>query len=68
MEWQDKKEIPEFLQEYENLDEYKMTLLDELKREIWDAQENVYKERLKADKKRADKKEKKTYFKKMKLF
>ena len=55
MEWRGKKEIPDFLQEYEKLDDYKMSLLDELKREIWDAQEKAYKERLKAEKKEEQK-------------
>jgi hypothetical protein len=68
LEWQGKKEIPEFLQEYEKLDDYKMSLLDELKREIWDAQEKAYKQRLKADKREEQKGKQKPYFKQMKLF
>ncbi len=68
MEWGGKKEIPDFLQEYENIDDYKMSLFDELKSEIWDDQEKVYKERLKAERKEEDKKGEKTYFKQMKLF
>ena len=66
LEWQGKKEIPDFLQEYKKLDDYKMSLLDELKREIWGTQEKAYKERLKAEKKEKDKQ--KPYFKQMKLF
>lgn len=68
MEWQGKKEIPGFLQEYEKLDDYKMSLLDELKSEIWNAQEKDYRERLRAEKRESEKKEKETYFKQMKLF
>ena len=60
--WQDKKEIPDFLQEYEKLDRYKMSLLDELKREIWSAQEKAYKEGVKSEK------EQKLDFEQMKLF
>ena len=41
-----------------------MSLLDELKSEIWNAQEKAYKERLKVEKKKGQG----TYFKQMKLF
>jgi len=51
------------LQEYEKLDDYEISLLDELKSEIWEAQEKAYKEKSKADKRKDDKKEQKTYFK-----
>jgi hypothetical protein len=67
-DWQGKKEIPNFLQECEKLDDYKMFLLDELKRKIWDAQEKVYEQRLKDEKKEERKKEQKPYLKQMKLF
>ena len=68
LEWQGKKEIPEFLQEYEKLDDYEMSLLDELKSEIWNAQEKAYKERLKVEKREEREKGKENYFKQMKLF
>ena len=68
LEWQGKKEIPDFLQEYEKLDDYKLSLLDELKREIWDAQEKAYKERLKKEQKKENEGEKKPYFEQTKLF
>ena len=68
LEWQGKKEIPDFLKEYEKLDDYKMSLLDELKSEIWNAQEKAYKERLKAEKREEREKGKENYFKQMKLF
>ena len=45
-----------------------MSLLDELKREIWNAQEKEYKERLKAERKEEQKDKQKPYFKQMKLF
>jgi len=45
-----------------------MSLLDELKYEIWNAQEKAYKERLKAEKREENKKEQNNYFKQMKLF
>ena len=55
LEWQGKKETPEFLKEYEKIDDYKMSLLDELKSEIWDAQEKACKERLKNERKEVGK-------------
>lgn len=68
MELQSRKEIQEFLQEYDKIDDYKMSLLDELKSEIWDAQEKAYKEKLKAEKKEEQKDKQGPYFKQMKLF
>lgn len=73
IEWQGKKEIPDFLQEYENIDNYKMSLLDELKCEIWNAQEKACKEKLKLEKKKESRKEdrreeQKLNFEQMKLF
>ena len=44
-EWLGKKNIPDFLKDYEKLDEYKMSLLDDLKRYIWNSQEKAYKEK-----------------------
>ena len=55
LKWQGKKEIPDFLKEYEKLDDYKMSLLDELKSEIWNSQEKAYKERLKTERKEVGK-------------
>jgi hypothetical protein len=72
LEWQGKKEIPDFLKEYEKLDDYKMSLLDELKSEIWDAQEKGYKKNLKEERKKDDKEKKeveeKLNFEQMRLF
>jgi hypothetical protein len=65
LKWQGKKEIPDFLKDYEMLYDYKMSILDELKSEIWNAHEKAYKERLKAERKK-DKRE--PYSKQMKLF
>lgn len=44
-DWQGKKEVPEYLQGYEALDEYKMSLLDGLKKKIYEAQESHYREK-----------------------
>ena len=68
LEKQGKKEIPDFLKDYEKLDEYKMSLLDELKSDIWNTQEKAYKERLKAERKEHKKEEQKLDFEQMKLF
>ena len=70
LEKQGKKEIPDFLKDYEKLDDYKMSLLDELKGEIWNAQEKAYKERVKEERKEKNKEEEKQklYFEQMKLF
>lgn len=45
-----------------------MYLLDELKGEIWNAQEKAYKERLKVEKREERERGKEDYFKQMKLF
>ena len=45
LDWQNKKEVPEFLKDYEKLDDYKTSLLDDLKRDIWNAKEKAYKKR-----------------------
>lgn len=64
-----KKEIPDFLQEYEKLDDHKMLLLDELKMEIWSSQKKEYKARLKTGKKESKNKNMENlYIKQMKLF
>lgn len=49
-DWQGKKEVPEYLQGYESLDEYKMSLLDGLRKHIYEAQERHYKEKKRAAK------------------
>lgn len=67
-DWQGKKEIPEYLKEYESIDDYKLSLLNELKRHIWYAQEKTYKERTKAERKDNDKKYPNTVFEQLKLF
>jgi hypothetical protein len=58
-----KKKFQILYRNAKKIDDYKMFLLDELKREIWDAQEKVHKERLKDEKKEKRKKEQKPYFK-----
>ena len=47
LDWQNVTEIPDYLQGFETLDDRKTVLLDELKREIWNAQEHAYHDRLK---------------------
>ena len=67
------KSLPDYIffciiRTFKKLDDYKMSLLDELKGEIWNAQEKAYKKRLKAERKEEQKDKQKTYFKQMKLF
>ena len=60
LDWQNKKEVPEFLKDYEKLDDYKTSLLDDLKRDIYNAQEKAYKKRpkLETDEPEAEKEDK----------
>jgi len=49
LKWQGKNEIPDFLNDCEELDDYENSLLDNLKRDIWNAQERAYKRKLKTE-------------------
>lgn len=58
LKWQGKTEVPDFLKDCENIDEYKTSLLDKLKIDIWNVQEKAFKEKLKEDKKEIKKQNK----------
>ena len=67
-EWQNKAEIPEFLQGHENLGKDKENLLHRLKRDIWNAQDKIYTERRKSEKGACRRAERNSGFEEMNLF